>query len=63
MLEKVRERGLQDPLFFHKIGLVLGGFAGLLGGLIISDRADKFELQLEETIDGETEPELIEAAE
>lgn len=63
MLEKVRERGIQDPLFFHKIGLLVGGFAGLLTGLVISDRADKFELQLEEMTDGQEELEPVEIAE
>lgn len=63
MLEKVRERGIQDPLFFHKGGLFLGGLLGLLAGLVISDRADKFEIQLEEMTDGETRSEPVEVAE
>ena len=43
MLEKVRERGIKDPLLFHKIGLVAGGFAGFVVGMFISDRAEGTE--------------------
>ena len=51
MLEKVRERGIKDPLLFHKLGLVAGGFAGFLVGLFISDRAE----ETEEIADGSQE--------
>lgn len=66
MLEKVRERGVQDPLLFHKIGLLAGSVAGLLVGLFISDRANEFdmtEIQIEETIDGQQETSAGQAAE
>ncbi len=54
MLEKVRERGIRDPLLFHKIGFVLGSLGGFLIGLFISDRANEFEM-IEETTDGQQE--------
>lgn len=66
MLEKVRERGIKDPLLFHKIGFIVGGLGGFLVGLFISDRASEFEVQqeeTEETIDGETEPSIGQATE
>lgn len=49
MLEKVRERGIQDPLMFHKIGLALGSLIGFAVGMFISDRAE--EVEIEEIID------------
>ncbi len=66
MLEKVRERGVQDPLLFHKIGLLFGGLGGLLVGLFISDRANEFDMteaEIEETIDGQQETSAGQAAE
>lgn len=51
MLEKVRERGHQDPLFFHKIGLAGGAFVGLFIGLLISDRAENYDKEIK---DGES---------
>jgi hypothetical protein len=62
MLEKVRERGHQDPLFFHKIGFALGSVAGLLTGLIISGSAEKFDLAQLEVEDGSEENTLGEPA-
>ena len=41
MIEKFKN----DPLFFHKIGLLLGTVSGLLIGLVVSDRADQFEIE------------------
>ena len=41
MLEKFEK----DGLFFHKVGLILGVIAGVLLGLIVSDRADRFEIE------------------
>lgn len=35
----------EDDLFFHKVGLLLGAVAGLLVGLVVSDRADQFEIE------------------
>lgn len=40
LLNKVSER---DPLFFQKVGLVVGSALGIALGLIISERADRFE--------------------
>jgi hypothetical protein len=52
MLEKFEK----DGLFFQKIGLLLGTVAGLLVGFMVSDRADKFEIEVikeeEVSIDG-----------
>ena len=42
MIEKFEKK---DELFFHKIGLILGTVAGLLIGLVVSDRADQFEIE------------------
>ncbi len=42
MIEKFAKK---DDLFFHKIGLLLGTSIGFLIGLVISDRADQFEIE------------------
>jgi hypothetical protein len=42
MIEKFAKK---DGLFFHKIGLILGIIAGFLIGLVVSDRADRFEIE------------------
>ncbi len=42
------ERFEEDGLFFHKIGLILGTIGGLLIGLVVSDRADRFEIEVAE---------------
>ncbi len=42
MIEKFAK---DDGLFFQKIGLLLGTIAGLLIGLVVSDRADQFEIE------------------
>lgn len=39
------EKFEKDGLFFHKIGLILGTTLGLLIGLVVSDRADQFEIE------------------
>lgn len=41
MIEKLEK----DRLFFHKAGLILGTIGGLLIGLMVSDRADQFEIE------------------
>ena len=48
------EKFKNDPLFFHKAGLLLGTITGLLVGLVVSDRADQFEIEeiKEEVVDG-----------
>ena len=52
MLEKFEK----DELFFHKIGLISGTILGLLIGLMVSDRADQFDVETakeeEVSIDG-----------
>lgn len=57
MLEKIEQFSRKDPLFFHKVGLVAGVGLGVLAGLIISERADRFIEVTErlEAQDGETE--------
>ncbi len=42
MIEKFEKK---DELFFHKIGLLLGTTFGFLIGLVVSDRADQFEIE------------------
>ena len=42
MIEKFAKK---DGLFFHKIGLLSGAIVGLLIGLVVSDRADQFEIE------------------
>ena len=42
MIEKFVKK---DELFFHKIGLLLGTIGGLLIGFVVSDRADRFEIE------------------
>jgi hypothetical protein len=65
LMEKVRERGIKDPLLFHKIGLVVGSLAGFLFGMVISDRADEFDMSRvqEETTDGQKENSVGQSAE
>lgn len=41
MIEKFEK----DGLFFQKVGLIFGAVGGLVLGLIISDRADQFEVE------------------
>lgn len=52
MLEKIRDLADKDPLIFHKVGLVVGGTFGILLGLIISERADQYEVEVLEKEDG-----------
>lgn len=42
MIDKFAKK---DGLFFHKVGLILGIVAGFLIGLVVSDRADRFEIE------------------
>lgn len=44
MLEKLK----QDELIFHKAGLIIGAVVGVLLGLVVSDRADRYEIPVEE---------------
>lgn len=56
MLEKFKELAKEDELIFHKLGLGIGAVLGLLTGMIISAKADEYEVQIiEEATDGETE--------
>jgi hypothetical protein len=57
MFEKLTNLTEKDPLLFHKIGLALGGIFGLLVGLVVSDRADQYEVEevMEEVVDGAEE--------
>jgi hypothetical protein len=54
MLEKLTELAKNDPLLFHKLGLALGGIFGLVLGLVVSDRADQYEVEelVEEAVNG-----------
>lgn len=40
-------------LRYQVVGLVTGAVAGVLVGLIVSDRADQYEVIIEEVVDGE----------
>ena len=52
-MEKLKELGNKDPLIFHKVGLGAGAILGVLLGMIISEKADDFEVEIiEEVIDG-----------
>ena len=44
-----------DPLILHKVGFALGAIIGAIAGLFISDRADQFEMVVEEVADESTE--------
>lgn len=54
MFEKLTKLAEKDPLLFHKLGLVLGGIFGIVVGLIVSDKADQYEVEelVEEVVDG-----------
>ena len=45
----------RHPLIFQKVGLVAGAIAGLAVGLFITDRAEAFELMIEELAEEESE--------
>ncbi len=54
-LTKLAERAAEkDPLLFHKLGLALGGIFGILVGLVVSEKADQYEVEelVEEVADG-----------
>lgn len=56
MFEKLIELAKEDELIFHKLGLGIGAALGLLIGMIISAKADEYEVEIiEEAPDGETE--------
>ena len=56
MIEKIKELGNNDPLLPHKVGIVAGTVIGIVLGLIVSDKADQYEVQIiEEEPNGETE--------
>ncbi|MCK4787426.1 MAG: hypothetical protein KAV87_26950 [Desulfobacteraceae bacterium] len=54
MFEKLTELAKKDPLLFHKLGLMLGGIFGIVIGLVVSDRADQYEVEeiIEEVVNG-----------
>lgn len=54
LIEKLTELGKKDPLLFHKLGLTLGSIFGIVVGLVVSDRADQYEVEelVEEVING-----------
>jgi hypothetical protein len=53
VIEKIKELGRKDSLIFHKIGLSAGAIVGVVLGLIISEHADEYEVEvLEEVADG-----------
>lgn len=55
MIEKLKELAVKDELLFQKLGLGLGAATGLLIGMIISAKADQYEVRvIEEVTDGET---------
>jgi hypothetical protein len=55
MKEKLENLVKTDPLFPHKVGVITGAFVGVLVGMVISAKADAYEVQIiEEEIDGET---------
>jgi len=43
----------RDELALHKIGFVFGALLGITAGLLISDRADVFQVVLEEVVEDE----------
>lgn len=55
LTEKIRKLADKDELLFHKVGLIFGAISGIFLGLIVSDKADEFELQevQREAINGE----------
>ena len=54
LVEKLTKLAEKDPLLFHKLGLTLGGIFGIVLGLIVSDRAEQYEVEelVEEVVDG-----------
>ena len=54
-MDKLRELGRKDALFFHKAGLIFGTITGILMGLAISDQADRYEIGSMEIKDGPKE--------
>ena len=55
MLKKIRDYVTNDELFIYQVGAVLGAIFGILIGLIVSDRADAYEILDEEVEDGSSE--------
>ncbi len=56
MFEKLKELARKDELIFHKMGLGVGALSGILLGMMISAKADEYEVEIiEEASDGETE--------
>ena len=57
MFEKLKVLAEKDPLLFHKVGIVLGSAVGLVLGLVVSDRADQYDVEmLEEAPNGTETP-------
>lgn len=49
MLEKIRSLS-EDPLFYHKVGLLSGAVVGLLVGLYISGKAEDYDMSVLEEV-------------
>lgn len=57
MIEKLTELAKKDPLLFHKLGVGLGSAVGLFLGLVVSDQADQYDVEIiEETPNGTETP-------
>ncbi len=55
MLEKLTALAEKDPLLFHKLGIALGGAVGFVLGLVVSDQADQYNVEIiEEVVDEHT---------
>jgi hypothetical protein len=50
MKAKLLELAQKDGLLFQKLFLLVGTILGVLAGLIISERADRFEMEVDDEI-------------
>lgn len=55
LIEKLKALTEKDPLLFHKLGIVLGGVVGLVLGLVVSDQADQYDVEIIEEAPNGTE--------
>lgn len=55
MLEKLTKLAEKDPLLFHKLGIALGSAVGLVLGLVVSDQADQYDVEIIEEVPNGTE--------
>ncbi len=55
LIEKLKELAEKDPLLFHKVGVALGGVVGLVLGLVVSDQADQYDVEIIEEVPNGTE--------